>query len=190
MSKELKEKAIDIKGKDYVLVKDRVLFFNDTYPKGSIETKILSTADGTFILQAVVTPSVDEPERRFTGHAAETVGAGYINETAALENAETSAIGRALAAMGIGVIDSIASVDEVNKAENARKKPSQTPSQKQLDYLEKIAKTNYTNENTGRVGATLDEMANQLINKSVKTAADARLLFDRLKEEGVIDESS
>ena len=40
-----------------------------------------------------------------------------MNKTAALENCETSAVGRALGFMGIGVIESIASADEVNKAE-------------------------------------------------------------------------
>ena len=30
--KQLTNKAIDIKGKKYVLVSDRVLYFNDTYP--------------------------------------------------------------------------------------------------------------------------------------------------------------
>jgi transcriptional regulator NrdR family protein len=43
-----------------------------------------------------------------------------VNKTAALENAETSAVGRALAMMGIGVIESIASVDEINKAHGSQ----------------------------------------------------------------------
>jgi hypothetical protein len=36
---ELNEKAISIKGKDYVLVKDRIIYFNETYPNGSIQTQ-------------------------------------------------------------------------------------------------------------------------------------------------------
>jgi len=36
-----------------------------------------------------------------TGHASEVIGEGHVNKTSALENAETSAIGRALASMGI-----------------------------------------------------------------------------------------
>ena len=39
-----------------------------------------------------------------------------VNKTAALENASTSAVGRALGYMGIGVIESIASADEMAKA--------------------------------------------------------------------------
>lgn len=116
---DLKDKAVDIKGKKYVLVSDRVIFFNENYPNGSIETNLLSeVANKNIFMRATVTPDTKNPDRKFIGHAQEVVGDGYINKTSALENAETSAVGRALAMMGIGVIDSIASVDEINKAKN------------------------------------------------------------------------
>ena len=93
-SKSLTSKAIDIKGKKYVLVSDRVQFFNKNYPNGSIITNLVSEPTSEMIIiQAIVRP-----------------------ETAALENAETSAVGRALGFMGIGVIESIASADEMHKA--------------------------------------------------------------------------
>ena len=113
----LKDKAVDIKGKKYVLVSDRVLHFNEKYPKGSITTELLSepSADRV-VVKATVVP---EEGRVFTGLAQEVVGQGFINKTSAMENAETSAVGRALAMMGIGVIDSIASVDEINKAKTS-----------------------------------------------------------------------
>lgn len=115
--KSLKDKAIDIKGKKYVQVADRILYFNEVYKNGMIETKILSELDADrVVVKAVVCPHSDKPEQRFTGHSQAVWGDGYINKTSALENCETSAIGRALALMGIGVIDSVASVDEVNKA--------------------------------------------------------------------------
>ena len=114
---DLKEKAVDIKGKKYVLVSDRIIYFNENFPKGSIVTELLTEpGSDKIVIQAVVTPDAENIERVFTGLAQETVGDGYINKTSALENAETSAVGRALAMMGIGVIDSVASVDEINKA--------------------------------------------------------------------------
>jgi hypothetical protein len=118
MKKEDLEKlAIDIKGKKYIQVKDRVVFFNETYTNGKIETTLLSQpSEGRIVFEAVVTPDVENPERSFTGHAQEDISKTGINATAALENAETSAVGRALALMGIGVIDSVASVDEMKKA--------------------------------------------------------------------------
>jgi len=117
MSNELKDKAIKIQGKDYILVKDRVLAFNELYPNGSIVTELVSDpADERVIVKATVTPDVDKPARAFVDYSQAVIGEGYINKTSALENASTSAVGRALAYMGIGVLDSIASADEFNKA--------------------------------------------------------------------------
>jgi hypothetical protein len=118
------DKAIDIKGKKYVLVSDRVLEFNKLYPNGCIKTEKLERIVGQsdrVEFRAIVFPNIDSPERYFTGHSQAVWGEGYINKTSALENAETSAVGRALAMMGIGVIDSIASVDEITKAKNQEK---------------------------------------------------------------------
>lgn len=117
MNKNLKEKAISIKGKSYVLVSDRVIYFNENYSNGCIQTMKLDNPDRVEF-KAVVIPDCDKPQRAFTGHSQAVWGDGYINKTSAMENAETSAVGRALALMGIGVIDSIASVDEINKAKN------------------------------------------------------------------------
>lgn len=116
--KSLKSKAVKIKGKDYVLVSDRVLFFNEQYPNGKIETKLIKYENKQIIMKAMVTPDVSTPDRVFTGWSQEIDGEGTVNKTSALENAETSAVGRAMAMLGIGVIDSIASVDEINKAKN------------------------------------------------------------------------
>ena len=117
---ELKDKAIDIKGKKYVLVSDRVLYFNENYPNGSIQTTRETVWDME-IVKAFVVPDIEKPTRMFTWYSQAKRWDGFINKTSALENAETSAVGRALAFMGIWVIDSIASVDEINKAENTAK---------------------------------------------------------------------
>ena len=119
MDKQLKSKAIKIKGKDYVQVADRIIYFNDTYENGCIKTNLLSSPDSqVIVVQAVVVPDAQNPDREFTGLAQEKMGDGMINKTSAMENAETSAVGRALAMLGIGVIDSVASVDEINKAKS------------------------------------------------------------------------
>jgi hypothetical protein len=125
--KSLADKAIDIKGKQYVLVQDRVVYFNENYPKGSITTELISLPDSPhIIIKARVSP--DDSPRIFTGYSQAKIGDGYINKTSALENAETSAVGRALAFMGIGVIESIASADEMHKASQpASAKPAAKP---------------------------------------------------------------
>lgn len=115
--KKLTDKAVDIKGKKYVLVSDRVLALAESNEPYSITTEVLCTpADvpNTWVVKA----TLSTPNGEYTGHAQEVIGEGYINKTSALENAETSAVGRACAMAGIGVIDSIASIDEINKANN------------------------------------------------------------------------
>ena len=96
MSKDLADKAIDIKDKKYVLVADRVLYFNEKFKDGGIETELVSESDADNIkVKATITPTFAHPDRKFTGHSQATVGVGMVNKTAALENAETSAVGRA-----------------------------------------------------------------------------------------------
>jgi len=115
--KQLKSKAIKIQGKDYVLVSSRIVYFNEHYPNGYITTALVSEpTDTTVIIKAIVVPDVGVNERHFTGYSQAVIGEGMVNKTSALENAETSAVGRALAMMGIGVIDSVASADEMNKS--------------------------------------------------------------------------
>jgi len=131
---ELNEKAISIKGKQYVLVSDRVIYFNENYPEGSIQTELISAPESDkIIIKAEVSP---DGKRTFTGYSQAIVGDGYINKTSALENAETSAVGRALGFMGIGVIESIASADEMNKAIGTE------PKTYNPGYAQEVAQTN------------------------------------------------
>lgn len=133
--KQLKNKTIKIKGKDYVMVKDRLIYFNETYPEGAIQTELISEPTSELIIiKATVYP--DKSTRCFTGYSQAIVGGSGVNATAALENCETSAVGRALAMMGIGVLDSVASADEINKSSNNTMKFA-TP--KQIDWIRKTA---------------------------------------------------
>lgn len=128
MTKDLKDKAVNIKGKQYVLVADRINYFNDEYKNGCIHTELISEPESKHVvMKAIVTPDVKVPERKFTGYSQAVVGQGMVNTTSALENAETSAVGRALALMGIGVIESVASVDEIRKATSAPAPASEEP---------------------------------------------------------------
>lgn len=125
--KQLKSKAIEIKGNEYVLVSDRIIFFNENYENGCIKTALVSDSQADMVVvKAQVIPNIETPDRYFTGYSQAKWGEGMVNKTAALENAETSAVGRALAMMGIGVIDSVASVDEIKKATGTKKKATET----------------------------------------------------------------
>ena len=121
--------SIKIHGKDYVLVNERVQEFHRLYPNGSIRTDLVEFSD-RFIVKAEVCPDVNDRMRIFTGYAYEMVGSSQINKTSALENAETSAIGRCLGFLNIGIDGSIASADEVQNAVHQQEAHNVTESQK------------------------------------------------------------
>ena len=77
-----------------------------------------------------------------TGWAEEVRGSSNINKTSALENAESSSLGRALAFMGFGIDGSIASAEEVENAIEIQavmdeKKLSKKQEKAIMTYLEK-----------------------------------------------------
>jgi hypothetical protein len=113
-------KTISIRGKQYVTVAERLrqlhLSVSNDMPGPSIDTKIVYAEGGVYIVKATVIPDVTQPDCFFTGHAKEDESKGQINGTSALENCETSAIGRALGNAGYGSAESIASANEVMNA--------------------------------------------------------------------------
>ena len=92
-----------------------------------------------YVIRAKVIPNpIQEPEVYFTGLAAERDNTGFVNKTSALENGETSAVGRALAFAGFGGDFAIASKEEVLNAQAAQKKSNVTIAMtKELDKLVK-----------------------------------------------------
>lgn len=99
--------TIDLKGKEYVEVKERVIHFNDTYKKGMIVAEYKQLGD-IFTFKATITPDIVEPSRVFVAHSQ-----GQVTKEKSFEKLETVAVGRALAFMGIGVIEGVASADEI-----------------------------------------------------------------------------
>ena len=106
-------KTTDVKGKQYAEVNQRIKAFRMIYPEGTIETEIVSIADGVCIMKAIVK---NNDLVLGTGTAYEKEGSTFINKTSYIENCETSAVGRALAMCGIGIDTSIASKEEVENA--------------------------------------------------------------------------
>lgn len=107
-------KTIDVKGKNYVQVNERVKAFRMICPNGCISSEIVSLEDGVVTMKATVT---DEDGKILgTGFAQEKETSSFINKTSFIENCETSAVGRALGFAGIGIDGSMASADEVANA--------------------------------------------------------------------------
>lgn len=105
--------AMDIKGKKYAAVNQRIKAFRMCYPEGAIVTRLESDEGGRCVFSATV--YAEYPSRILgTGTAYESENASYINKTSYLENCETSAVGRALGMCGFGVETSVSSAEEVS----------------------------------------------------------------------------
>ena len=111
---------IKIHGKDYKTVAERLTEFHKEHKENrSIITEIIQFKDNVVVVKAVVKLGEDV----FCGHAYEDIGSSKINETSALENCETSAIGRALASSGYAGSE-FCSADELVGALNKQNTPS------------------------------------------------------------------
>ena len=110
-----KLKTVNIKGKPYVTVDERLIYFRQHYPNYALVSEVIDKTDNTILIKAIVLDANDRVVA--TGLAEEEKDSTYINKTSYVENCETSAWGRALANFGIGInAGSVASADEVNVA--------------------------------------------------------------------------
>lgn len=100
---------VKIHGKEYQTVAFRVHKFREEFPNHTIETQLIMQDDEKVIMKALI---LDGETLLATGYAEEVRAATNINRTSALEVAETSAIGRALAALGLAGTE-YATADEV-----------------------------------------------------------------------------
>ena len=111
---------VNIRGKEYQTVALRIQKFREAHPDWELSTEIIQADDKVVIMQArIYTP---DGKCISTGHAEEFRASSQINSTSALENAETSAIGRALAAAGWGGSE-FASANEVVNAVHQQSNP-------------------------------------------------------------------
>lgn len=99
---------------DYETVEERLVKFWKDNPEGRILTSLLDFSGTRFIVRAEVYRGVDSPVWA-TGLAEETIQGRGVNATSALENCETSAIGRALANAGYATKGKRASREEMSK---------------------------------------------------------------------------
>jgi len=113
-----KFKTINIKGKEYVEVNERIKFFrtDNQYKGWSMYSDIVSHENGKILFKTTIRDLYGNI--RAVGHAQEKEGDGFINKTSYTENCESSSIGRALGCLGIGIDTSIATYEEVQNAIN------------------------------------------------------------------------
>ena len=110
----------DLSLEHYAPVADRLTLFYARYPTGRVVTELVARDELEIVFKAVVYRSADETLPAATGWAAERIGDGDINSVACLENTETSAVGRALANLGLTASRNRPSLEEMEKAARVR----------------------------------------------------------------------
>lgn len=143
---------------DYETVADRIKRFYKENPDARVLTEIVSN-DGTTVIVKASLYKNHEDVIWSTGLAEEVRGEGFVNKTSHLENAETSAIGRALANANYAG-DLRASREEMEKVNRYEEQSVQDRMQ--------------TNP------AALVEMGKMLEDKGITDKADKALLFEIL----------
>lgn len=174
-------RTIDIQGKPYVMVHDRISHFREQHPDHALISEIIANGDNHVIFKASI---VDKDGKVLaTGHAMEKAGSTFINKTSHVENAETSAWGRALANFGIGIDESIASADEVanavkKQAPESRSKPKKAENVPHSETPQK-SESGATSGTTGGNKTDIEviaELWQEAAGKAGDAVADALIL--------------
>jgi len=158
-----KLKTINIKEKPYVEVNERIKHFRSSpeYKGWSLSTKIIFQSETEVWMKATVCD--DKGKKVATGHAYEDKRNGFINKTSHVENCETSAWGRALANLGIGIDSQVASYEEVaNAVLNQGTAPQNITLNINDGNWEKVLKYISTQKTQGK---EMEEIVEQLIKK-------------------------
>ena len=100
---------------DYETVEERLVKFWKDHPDGRIETELVEYTNSRFIVKARIFRDKGDTSYWASGYAFENVSDRGVNSTSALENCETSAIGRALANAGFATKGKRASREEMTK---------------------------------------------------------------------------
>lgn len=111
---------------EYETVESRLRRLYEKYPTARLLTDVIYQDDRRFIVRTELYLELDDPRPMATGHAEEIVGAGFVNKTSALENCETSSIGRCLS-NSILMLDAPVgkrpSAEEMQKVERYKAEP-------------------------------------------------------------------
>jgi hypothetical protein len=106
---------------DYETVEERLIKFWKEHPDGRIDTKLVDANATRFIVQAYIYRTEVDQHPWASGLAEETISGRGVNATSALENCETSAIGRALASAGYATKGKRPSREEMAKVQEQSK---------------------------------------------------------------------
>jgi hypothetical protein len=169
----------------YETVHERLDRFWKKHDSGRVNTELIAYSDTQYIFKAEIYKDAADEKPLATGFAEERVGSTFVNKTSALENAETSAIGRALANGGfVSATKQRASVNEMQKANRYEAANGEIPkeewkntargawadvgqaSDKQVNFVKSIVKDAFTS-----TGFQDDEKSWNYIGEWVKSVS-------------------
>ena len=120
-------------GKKYLQVQDRLEVFRNVFDLDfAIHTHLVEATNNTVVIKAEIV-RVEDNAILATGYAEENRNQGYVNKTSAVENGETSAIGRALANLGMHGGE-YATINEIVNANEDRETGNTTAAARKADH--------------------------------------------------------
>jgi hypothetical protein len=104
--------------KDYIGVNERIIAFIEKYPQGSLQSEIASLTETQVVMKAYAYRTADDARPAIGFSSLAIPGTTPYTRGSEIENAETSAWGRALAALGFEVKRGIASRNEIENKQD------------------------------------------------------------------------
>ena len=182
---------VNIHGKDYVTVNERLAEFRKGERTLGLETEIIEHKAGEYIvMKAIIRDRVNIANENLdiivaTGFAMEYRDdkKSMVNSTSYVENCETSAWGRALANFGIGIEGSVASADEVQMAVRSQpvtKKPD--PKQTIADNAQAaIDRKTISNDDLEGAGHSMkEELMDKMDGEQVDKKEEIKALAEKI----------
>lgn len=159
--------TIDLKGKDYALVPERLKAFREKNPRASVSTKPELQADGTIIFTAKILSDKSKPD------SAEATGHSFGKNTGdkAFEKLETVAVGRALALLGYLNNGQIATTEEMDEFNEFKEHQHQEAITEAIEVLESSKSLDELKDNFLSLGKLTTD--NQIV--AVKDELKAKL---------------
>jgi hypothetical protein len=152
----------------YETVESRLAKFWKDHPNGRTFTELVFNDDRRFIVKAEIYFDKDDLNPTATGYAEEIVGASPVNRTSALENCETSSLGRALANCNYASQGKRASREEMEKVERYQAEPRKAVKSKEVKV--------YTPEQVAAAKIAISEV------QIAQNIAEARRIWDTNKD--------